>query len=143
MSSIKFGKTPCHCKEYTLTVLEHSLADGTATLAIYKDGAPFTKHIVGVSFCILPPTPSVDIIVDKCCKQYATDCDGKIQVTFDANPLNQVRINVNIALGGCQSNSCIRLTKCLSPDTQMDVCPLSYLSMDENQSCGACCGKAK
>ncbi len=141
--SLKFGKTPCHCKEYTLAVTEYSLTDGTATLVVYKDGAPFKKNVVGVSFCIVPPTPSVAVLVDKCCKQYVTDCDGKINVTFDANPLNQVRVNVNINLGGCGTDCCIRLTKCLSPQTQMDVCPLSYLSMDEHQSCGGCCGNSK
>ncbi len=134
-----FGKTPCHCKEYTASVLEFDLAEGTATVAIYKDGQPFKKHVVGVSFCIIPPTPSAEVLVDQCCKQYVTNCDGEIDVTFDANALNQVRINININLGGCGTDCCIRLTKCLSPATQMDVCPLSYLSMDEGQSCGTRC----
>lgn len=143
MSTIKFGKTPCHCKEYTLQVVEYSLADGTATLGLFKDGVPLTKYVVGVSFCILPPSPSAEVIVDKCCKQYVTDCDGLFDVTFDANALNQVRINVNLNLGacGCGNGGCIRLTKCLSPLTLMDVCPLSYLSMDENVSSGGCCSK--
>lgn len=139
MSCQKFGKTPCHCKEYTLAVDEYSLEDGTATLTLYKDGAPFVNHVVGVSFCIIPPMPSVAILCDKKCKQQVTDKNGKIDVVFDANADNQIRINVNINLGGCRSDSCIRLTKCLSPNFQMDACPLSYLSMDEAD--GGCCGK--
>lgn len=139
--SKRFGKTPCHNKEYTLEVVESNLADGTATLRIFRDGQPFQKHVVGVSFCILPPSPSTEIILDKCCKQYVTDCDGLFDITFLAGAMNNVRINVNIQLGACGGNCGIRLTKCLTPNTAMDVCPLEYLSMDEGVTCLVGCGK--
>ena len=140
----RYGKTPCHCKEYTLEVVEHSLAEGTATLQIRRDGAPLPCQVVGVSFCIIAPNYCVEAVCDKCCKQYVTNKDGLVNVTFDANAENQVRINVNIQLGACSTDAqcCIRLTKCLAPREMMDACPLSYLSMNEgHQSCGKCCCK--
>lgn len=143
MSTKTFGKTPCHCKEYTLFVVDYDLHTGTAKLRVLRDGEPFAKRIIGVSFCYIPPTPSVEVIADKCCKQYCTNADGEFDVTFVADSLNNVRINVNIQLGSCGSDCCIRLTKCLSPNFQMEVCPMSYLSINENTSCNnnGCCNK--
>jgi hypothetical protein len=119
------------------------LAAGTATLLIQKNGAPLQRVVVGLSFDIIPPAPSTEVLFARCCKQYHTDCDGIVNVTFTGDANEMVRINVNINLGTCSPTpncTCIRLTECLSPPTFMGACPLAFLGQDQReQNRAECC----
>jgi hypothetical protein len=110
-------------------------------LLVEKDGRPLKCNVVGISFDIIAAPPSTAVTFGRCCKQYSTDKDGLINVTFPADAAEMIRINLNINLGPCNADcACIRLTHCISPPSTMGACPLEYLARHEREHSRAeCC----
>lgn len=124
---------PCHCHEFSLTIVDYDLEAQTANILLERDNKPYAEALIGVSSIIVPPE-GPHVINNTQCRSFTTDEDGLATVTYagTGSADDQVLLSVNVRLNQCNTVACgcVKLTAILTPEILLGVSPLSYLADD-------------